>query len=226
MDFSVSCDPRLRTAFNRAVALLHHMMYEESRQAFEQIAQEAPKRPQSSGCVMQGARAHGSEASGYPRCDSPAVRGTGRPPARYSEAGGRAKSVRNVAGNLAWALSKPAGRGACRPTIGRNRRGPAALQRSSPNCRRRPNGPPWRARGERVRGELIKAAVTIIRVFDGRLPDSHLPRASLPRLPEISGPGGVRPDRRFAIPVRTPDQPSPARRPKAHAGRYSRFRPR
>ncbi len=46
VDFAVSCAGEVRPDFNRAVALLHHMMYVESRAAFEQIAERAP------GCAM------------------------------------------------------------------------------------------------------------------------------------------------------------------------------
>jgi len=40
--FPVSCSEASNQRFDRAVALLHHMMYEESRQAFEALAQDEP----------------------------------------------------------------------------------------------------------------------------------------------------------------------------------------
>jgi tetratricopeptide (TPR) repeat protein len=40
--FQVSCAPEVRGAFDRAVALLHHMMYDESRLEFERIAADDP----------------------------------------------------------------------------------------------------------------------------------------------------------------------------------------
>ncbi len=43
VDFDVSCDPAVRDDFDRAVALLHHMMYEESRGAFDEIARRDPE---------------------------------------------------------------------------------------------------------------------------------------------------------------------------------------
>jgi hypothetical protein len=43
VDFRVSCDPAVRPEFDRAVGLLHHMMYVESRQAFERIAERHPE---------------------------------------------------------------------------------------------------------------------------------------------------------------------------------------
>ncbi|MHC4091949.1 MAG: hypothetical protein ACYSVY_17065, partial [Planctomycetota bacterium] len=46
VDFQVSCDPEVRADFDRAVALLHHMMYVEARAAFERIAERVP------GCAM------------------------------------------------------------------------------------------------------------------------------------------------------------------------------
>ena len=42
VDFDVSCAEAVRADFDHAVALLHHMMYAESRQAFEQIAEADP----------------------------------------------------------------------------------------------------------------------------------------------------------------------------------------
>jgi tetratricopeptide (TPR) repeat protein len=42
VDFQVSCAPEVRGAFDRAVALLHHMMYDESRLEFERIAADDP----------------------------------------------------------------------------------------------------------------------------------------------------------------------------------------
>ena len=44
--FPVSCAPGVQADFDRAVALLHHMMYEESRAAFIAIAKADP------GCAM------------------------------------------------------------------------------------------------------------------------------------------------------------------------------
>ena len=46
VDFAVSCAHEVHGDFDRAVALLHHMMYVESRAAFERIAEQAP------GCAM------------------------------------------------------------------------------------------------------------------------------------------------------------------------------
>lgn len=43
VDFRVSCAPEIRHDFDRAVALLHHMMYQESRKAFERIAEADPR---------------------------------------------------------------------------------------------------------------------------------------------------------------------------------------
>lgn len=42
VEFGVSCAPDVRADFDRALALLHHMMYQESRKAFEAIAAEDP----------------------------------------------------------------------------------------------------------------------------------------------------------------------------------------
>jgi hypothetical protein len=42
VDFRVSCDPAVRADFDHAVALLHHMMYYEAGQAFEQVAERDP----------------------------------------------------------------------------------------------------------------------------------------------------------------------------------------
>ncbi len=41
--FQVSCDPVVQGDFDRAVALLHHMMYQEARATFQAIAQEDPE---------------------------------------------------------------------------------------------------------------------------------------------------------------------------------------
>ena len=38
-DFPVSCSPRARTEFNRALALLHHMTYPRARESFQRTAQ-------------------------------------------------------------------------------------------------------------------------------------------------------------------------------------------
>lgn len=46
VDFGVTCEPAVRDSFDRAVALLHHMMYQEARSAFEKIAEREP------GCAM------------------------------------------------------------------------------------------------------------------------------------------------------------------------------
>lgn len=43
IDFRVSCDPAVEEEFNHAVGLLHHMMYIESRRAFERIAERHPE---------------------------------------------------------------------------------------------------------------------------------------------------------------------------------------
>ncbi len=42
VDFGVSCGAEVQGDFDRAVALMHHMMYVESRAAFEDIAERAP----------------------------------------------------------------------------------------------------------------------------------------------------------------------------------------
>jgi tetratricopeptide (TPR) repeat protein len=46
VDFRASCAAAVQEDFDRAVALLHHMMYEQSRAAFEAIVREDP------GCAM------------------------------------------------------------------------------------------------------------------------------------------------------------------------------
>lgn len=46
VDFRVSCAEETRPAFDRALASLHHMMYEQARSAFERIAEDEP------GCAM------------------------------------------------------------------------------------------------------------------------------------------------------------------------------
>lgn len=43
VDFPASCDPVVQDDLDQAVALLHHMMYQQSRQAFEQIAEQHPE---------------------------------------------------------------------------------------------------------------------------------------------------------------------------------------
>jgi tetratricopeptide (TPR) repeat protein len=43
VEFPISCSPASQTAFNRAVALLHHMTYPQARQAFEAIARSEPQ---------------------------------------------------------------------------------------------------------------------------------------------------------------------------------------
>ncbi len=42
VDFGVSCGAEVQGDFDRAVALMHHMMYVESRAAFEDVAERAP----------------------------------------------------------------------------------------------------------------------------------------------------------------------------------------
>lgn len=42
VDFPVSCSTRVRAGFDRAVALLHHMTYAESRKAFDAVADTDP----------------------------------------------------------------------------------------------------------------------------------------------------------------------------------------
>jgi tetratricopeptide (TPR) repeat protein len=42
VDFQVSCAPVVRADFDRAVALLHHMTYEQARARFEEIARRDP----------------------------------------------------------------------------------------------------------------------------------------------------------------------------------------
>lgn len=41
--FGVSCPEEVQGGFDRALALLHHMMYEESRVAFSELAEEHPE---------------------------------------------------------------------------------------------------------------------------------------------------------------------------------------
>lgn len=43
VSFQVSCDAAVREEFDRAVGLLHHMMYEQARQHFEAIAEQQPE---------------------------------------------------------------------------------------------------------------------------------------------------------------------------------------
>lgn len=43
VDLPVSCSPAVQGAFNRAVALLHHMTYPQARQAFEEVAARDPR---------------------------------------------------------------------------------------------------------------------------------------------------------------------------------------
>lgn len=43
VDFRASCDPGVQDDFDHAVALLHHMMYQQARQAFAQIAEQHPE---------------------------------------------------------------------------------------------------------------------------------------------------------------------------------------
>jgi len=46
VDFQVNCSPAVEDEFNRAVALLHHMMYQQARGEFQAIANRDP------GCAM------------------------------------------------------------------------------------------------------------------------------------------------------------------------------
>lgn len=46
VSFPVSCGPEVQADFDRAVALMHHMMYEEAREAFRAVADADP------GCAM------------------------------------------------------------------------------------------------------------------------------------------------------------------------------
>ena len=43
VDFQVSCDPAVQRDFDRAVGMLHHMMYQQARQAFTRIAEQDPE---------------------------------------------------------------------------------------------------------------------------------------------------------------------------------------
>ncbi|MBE9170062.1 hypothetical protein IQ238_21915 [Pleurocapsales cyanobacterium LEGE 06147] len=43
VDFRVSCDPAVREDFDRALGLMHHMMYEQARSEFEAIAKADPE---------------------------------------------------------------------------------------------------------------------------------------------------------------------------------------
>jgi hypothetical protein len=43
VDFPITCSPQAQVEFNRAVALLHHMTYPQSREAFEQVAKTDPR---------------------------------------------------------------------------------------------------------------------------------------------------------------------------------------
>jgi tetratricopeptide (TPR) repeat protein len=42
VEFGVSCDAAVQPAFDRAVGMLHHMMYQEARRAFERIVEQHP----------------------------------------------------------------------------------------------------------------------------------------------------------------------------------------
>ena len=42
VDFRVSCAEAIRPAFDRALSLMHHMMYEQARSEFQQIAEAEP----------------------------------------------------------------------------------------------------------------------------------------------------------------------------------------
>jgi hypothetical protein len=43
VDFQISCSPQVQAAFNRAVALLHHMTYPQAHEAFLQVARTDPE---------------------------------------------------------------------------------------------------------------------------------------------------------------------------------------
>ena len=43
VSFPISCDPEAQADFERAVALLHHMMYVEARGAFRAITEAHPE---------------------------------------------------------------------------------------------------------------------------------------------------------------------------------------
>ena len=43
VDFAISCSAQSQSAFNRAVALLHHMTYPQARDAFDAIARSEPR---------------------------------------------------------------------------------------------------------------------------------------------------------------------------------------
>src|SRR4051812_20882304 len=43
VNFPVSCTPQAQTEFNRAVTLLHHMTYPQSRVAFQKVATIDPR---------------------------------------------------------------------------------------------------------------------------------------------------------------------------------------
>lgn len=43
VDFTISCAPEVQSTFNQAVAVLHHMMYEQSRKLFIEAAENDPK---------------------------------------------------------------------------------------------------------------------------------------------------------------------------------------
>lgn len=45
VDFDVGCDPAVRGDFDRALALMHHMMYQQSRAAFSAMAEANPDCP-------------------------------------------------------------------------------------------------------------------------------------------------------------------------------------
>jgi hypothetical protein len=42
VDFGVACAEAAQPAFNRALGLMHHMMYEQARAGFEQVAEADP----------------------------------------------------------------------------------------------------------------------------------------------------------------------------------------
>lgn len=43
VDFQVACDPAVQPDFDRALALMHHMMYQQARAAFEKITEADPE---------------------------------------------------------------------------------------------------------------------------------------------------------------------------------------
>lgn len=43
VDFTISCAPEVQSTFNQSVAMLHHMMYEQSRALFTELAADHPQ---------------------------------------------------------------------------------------------------------------------------------------------------------------------------------------